>query len=555
MATVVQTFHLTGDLMHKAGRIAVGAGAAGAMLMISALPAQAASDFAYMEALNGTQLTVLATSGDTIGGVMWPGTPDGIGVLKAADGKITVFVNHEFSSSDAVAKTVSRANGAAAGATVSAVNLNGDATGVTAFRDVVSSVKFWDYATKSYGSTPTAPTGAAALDSYGGAQHSKVLNRFCSSSMAQPGDFAAKVTGKDGKVTTYGYTGAVYLTGEEGGDESRGFAMNNEGELVQIPRFGLAGWETFVNSPTSGRTTVIMGNEDNSATNSQLWMYVGEKTTSGTWYEKAGLTNGQAYVASVVDAPTDAAYRTKYGKGSGAIVNFNPIDTTANGVAQNAAAMSVGTALSRVEDGSFDPMNPNDYYFVTTESNKNAGATKPNPAEPTISRDGGALWRLRFADVSKPLNGAILTMLLDGSEAPYLSKPDNITVDKSGNVLIQEDPGGNDHVARMVSYRISDGKVGQVAKFKDVYFAKGGAQFITNDEESSGVTDVTDFLRKGASDKNSYYLLDAQVHAPISAARPDLTAAQKASLSTAIEGGQLLLLTIPQSAWATIYAS
>ncbi len=61
-------------------------------------------------------------------------------------------------------------------------------------------------------------------------------------------------------------------------------------------------------------------------------------------------------------------------------------------------------------------------------------------------------------------------------------------------------PGNNDQIARIVSYRISDGKV-------------GATQFITRDEESSGITDVTAMLRKGSSDKNSYYVFDAQVHA------------------------------------------
>ena len=542
--------------MRNATRIVAGAGAAGALLAVSALPAQAASDFSYVEALNGAQLTVLATTGDTVGGVMWPGTPDGMGVLKGADGKVTVFINHELSASDPAVRGLSRAGGTAAGSTVSAVNLNSTATGVTAFRDLLSNVKYWNYATNSYGSTPSAPTGATLVDSYGTPMHSVNLNRFCSSHMAQPGELAATVTGKDGKVSQVGYTGAVYFTGEEGGDESRAFAMNNEGQMVQLPKFGMAGFENFLNAQGTGTKTVIMENEDNAATNSQLRMYVGEKTSTGEWFEKAGLTNGQLYVASVVDAPSDNTYRSKYGKKAGAIVTFSALDTSVNGTAQNTQALSLGSTFSRIEDGAWDPKNPNDYYFITTESNKDKAATAPNPAEPTISRDGGALWRLRFADVKNPLaGGAILTMLLDGSEAPYLSKPDNLEIDSMGNILILEDPGANDHVARVLAYRMSDGKVGTVAKFKDMYFAKGASNFITVDEESSGMIDVTQFLTQGASDTNEYFLFNAQVHTPAAQARPDASAAERAAMSSAIEGGQLYKLTIPQSAWATIYAS
>lgn len=145
-------------------------------------------------------------------------------------------------------------------------------------------------------------------------------------------------------------------------------------------------------------------------------------------------------------------------------------------------------------------------------------------------------------------------MLLDGTEAPYLSKPDNIEVDGFGNVLIQEDPGNNDLVARMVAYRISDGKLAVVTKFKDEYFAPGAAKFITKDEESSGVTNVTDILRTSKDDKNSYYVYDAQIHATPGASRPDLAGNKDAAaaLNLAVEGGQVYLLTIPD--WNAVYA-
>ena len=96
-----------------------------------------------------------------------------------------------------------------------------------------------------------------------------------------------------------------------------------------------------------------------------------------------------------------------------------------NGRSQNFVANQVGIEFARIEDGHFDPMKPNDFYFVTTESNKDPKATSPNPSTPTIPRDGGALWRLRFADVANPLKGATLTMLLDGTESPYLNKPED----------------------------------------------------------------------------------------------------------------------------------
>ena len=137
-----------------------------------------------------------------------------------------------------------------------------------------------------------------------------------------------------------------------------------------------------------------------------------------------------------------------------------------------------------------------------------------------------------------------------------LNKPDNITVDSLGNVLIQEDPGNNDQLARVVAYRISDGKLGVVARFKPAYFDKANtATFMTADEESSGVVEATSLMRSGSSDTASYYVLDAQVHAKTSVARPDITdAAAKATVDTAaVEGGQLYVQKFTD--WSKVYSA
>lgn len=532
------------------------AGLVGITAITLAIPASAESTIIYMEPVAaGVSLKALATSGDNFGGVIWPGTPDGMGALKDKNGNMTIFTGHEFSATNAVASKLSHANGAASASTIYALNYDVKNGAITAARNVLNSVSWYNYATGEYSTTtPTAPAGAATKDDFGTPNHTKALNRFCSANMTQPGELAYRTTDKNGKVTTYGYTGPAFFTGEEGSDESRAFAMDNSGNLVQLPRLGLAAWENLIVAPNSGMSTVVMANEDGSATDSQLWMYTGTKTTEGHWTDKAGLTNGSLYVMSVDGIANDNLFRNTVGKGVAVNVNFKPIDYTLNGKAQNAAARAAGTVMARVEDGSFDPSRPNDYYFVTTESNKDPKATAPNPATPTVSRDGGALWRLRYNDVKTPLAGATLTMLLDGSEAPYMSKPDNMTVDSIGNILIQEDPGGNDQVARVFAYRISDGKVATVAKFVDKYFKVGGTNFITRDEESSGILDATEMLKTSPTDKSSYYLLDAQVHATPEASRPDLAgnAAALALLGGVVEGGQLLLMTV--SDWAAVYS-
>jgi hypothetical protein len=230
-------------------------------------------------------------------------------------------------------------------------------------------------------------------------------------------------------------------------------------------------------------------------------------------------------------------------------------DTTTSAFAKE--SREKGTAMARVEDGHWDPSNPNVFYFVTTESNKDPIATAPNPATPTVSRDGGALWRLTFKDAQNPAAGAEIEMLLNGGESVYMSKPDNITVTEDGKyILIQEDPGNNSLLARVIAYRVSDSKLAVVAQFDPNKFLKSGPEFITEDEESSGIIDVTKMFAK-AGDKNSYFFFNAQVHnsAGAIAARPDLasrSAAKKEAINTAtVEGGQFYIMTI--SNWDTMF--
>ena len=119
----------------------------------------------------------------------------------------------------------------------------------------------------------------------------------------------------------------------------------------------------------------------------------------------------------------------------------------------NAEAKAKGLSLDRIEDSNWDPSSPNDLYFLTTEGGK--GADTPTGR---YGRDGGGLWRMRFDDIERPRLGGTLTLLLDGSEEPFLNKPDNMTIDGEGNLLIQEDPGNNVSLARIVAYRIADGR-------------------------------------------------------------------------------------------------
>jgi hypothetical protein len=132
-----------------------------------------------------------------------------------------------------------------------------------------------------------------------------------------------------------------------------------------------------------------------------------------------------------------------------------------------------------------------------------------------------------------------------------------MTVTADGVVLLQEDPGNNAHVARIVAFRIADGKLATVATFNADYFSKTGSKFMTVDEESSGIIDVTSLVAK-PGDTTKHFYFNAQVHTTGGyAARPDLTTKTVGGIlkfnQKTLEGGAYYHLAI--SDWKTVFGS
>ena len=496
----------------------------------------------------------IGTTGDILTGTVIRGIPDGMGAFPSENGRgVTVLAVHEIATNDKTAALSAKTN-APWGTSVTKFNYSKSLKKFDTAEPLINSWNFWNYKTSAYTTTPVGgePTGAAAGYFGWGVQ------RFCSATYSPAGTFI---------YNGVGYEGGLLTSGEEVTDQSRGFAIDMTGAAYQLPRTGFAAMENIMPAQKPGPNTVALISEDGSATDSQLYMYLGKKQNTGTSVDKAGLTNGDLYVLNVPTAATDNIFRTTIAKSTPTAATFKKIEWNTDVASFHKGARDNGTTFARVEDGQWDPKNPNVFYFVTTESNKDPVATAPNPATPNVTRDGGALWRLTFKDAQNPLEGSNLEMLLNGGESIQMSKPDNITVTDNGVVVIQEDPGGNDHVARVVAYRISDGKLATLAKFDSKYFTATGSKYMTNDEESSGVIDVTSMLAK-PGDTNTYLMLNAQIHVKggvtkadpavtgaLSAGRPDLknlpSASKKRIDMEAIEGGQFYTMVI--SDWAKVF--
>jgi Bacterial protein of unknown function (DUF839) len=422
------------------------------------------------------------------------GIPDGLGARPGRGHDFVLYMNHEL---PATAGAV-RGHGQA-GAFVSKLEIDKRSFEVEEGSDFVQpGVAYWDYVSQTYGPNPSAggPNPRVPGDVF--PAQLAAFGRWCSSTLSDDGTFYNQRTKR-------GYKGRIYFGNEEVGNEGRSFGVTEDGHAQQLPRFGMFNWENTIPAPNETDTTLIIGQED--AAGGQPWIYVGHKQRDGNAFDRAGLTNGVDFVLDLLDetVATDAAFRAKFGKGTAAPFNLAEVDWDQSGNRQNAEAAADGLTLNRVEDGEWDPRNPNDFWFVTTEGGQ--GADVPTGQ---FGRDGGGLWKMSFEDIEQPWLGGTLTLMLDGSEAPFLNKPDNLDVDSRGNILIQEDPGNNVHVARIVAYDIDTGDRGVVARFDPAQFepvTPGGTDApFTIDEESSGIIAAGEVLGRG------WFLLDAQVH-------------------------------------------
>ena len=465
---------------------------------------------------HGVYVKSLLTVGDggASNGYQMVGLPDGLGLVRSEDGSrdFKLLMNQELRGNQGIVRRHGKI-----GAFVSELEIDSDTYQVEEGRDLIDSdIRYWNYVTQTYGPTPSTGGLNPRDPSDTFAAQTAEFWRFCSSSITEWGQLYDPSSGK-------GYQGQIYFANEENGDEGRLFGVTMEGQTQQLPRLGLFSWENTLAAFNDSDKTVVIGNEDGAG--GQLWVYTGAKQRTGNPFDQAGLTNGVSQVLDLQSeaVSTDAQFRTTYGKGKAVPFTLGSdevVDWDSSGARQNAEAAAKGLSLNRIEDGVFDPSNPNDFYFLTTE-----GAPGVVPSEPTITRDGGGLWRIQFKDVDRPERGGTIELLLDGSEAPYLNKPDNMGIDKYGNLLIQEDPGGNAQLSRIVAYDTKTGDRGVVAQFDPAIFRKGGASFLTEDEESSGIIDASKVLGKG------WFLFDAQVHK----AFPD---------AAKVEYGQLLALNV-----------
>jgi len=411
------------------------------------------------------------------------GIPDGLGAFDNGDGTFTLLMNHELGNTVGIVR-----DHGSKGAFVSKWIINKEDLSVISGQDLIQNVMVWNKTTSQYEPATVAQ---------------KTFSRFCSADLAAVSAYYDSSSG-------LGYNGHIFMTGEESGVEGRAFAHLMDGISYELPRLGKFAWENSIANPATGIQTVVAGTDD--GTGGQVYFYVGSKTNSSNPVEAAGLTNGNLFSIKVSGLDVETNSTVLNGAVPFAAYNFGDVSSLTGAQLEAASKDTSGsfrvTSFQRPEDGAWDPNNPNDFYFVTTAS----------------FTGNSRLWRVHFNNPANPAAGGTVEMLLDGSEGQKMM--DNLTINDREQVIIQEDPGNQAHIAKVWLYDIATDELTEVAHHDTEHFTQGASAFLTQDEESSGIIDVSSILGEG------WYLLVQQAHFNIGDVE-------------LVEGGQLLALHIP----------
>lgn len=460
----------------------------------------------------GWEVTSLITVGDSAKEVPYVmvGIPDGMGAVAgkfAENGEyvadkafMTIFLSHELGATAGIA----RAHGQT-GAFVSQWTMHLNTKQIKSGEDLITRVMTWD--------------NGAFVDTTGATQ----FGRFCSA------DLPAK-TAFFNPRTRKGFDGLIYMKGEESGAEGRAFATvatgDEKGTTYQLPYLGRFSWENSVAHPKAGDKTLVVGLDDSSP--GQVYLYVGDKQKHGNPVEQAGLQYGKLFGVKVVDGGANYAGSTVPLENAGAINGrFELVDLSdhATGTGANLQLQSVAnsvTEFARPEDGHWDSKNPNVFYWVTTGR----------------SGQSARLYKFSFDSIANPTGGTI-EMVLDstalvGTDGEAARSFDNITVDGNGDIIIQEDPGNSAYIAKTWKFDPDTKQAVQIFESDRARFLPGAAGFLTQDEENSGVIDVTDIVKNARwyEPSRRYYLGNMQAHYDIP--------------GELVQGGQLYLMASPQ---------
>jgi secreted PhoX family phosphatase len=249
-------------------------------------------------------------------------------------------------------------------------------------------------------------------------------------------------------------------------------------------------------------------------------VYIGDKQATGNAIEQAGLNNGKLYGIKADNATPNASLGTIETGAINGNFELNSVEWNQTGAKLQAESNLEGvTNFARPEDGHW--ADEDTFYFVTT-----GGTVAGNP-------NSARLYRMDFEDGFE--SGGTITMVKDsatlvGKDGATARSFDNMVVADDGTLIIQEDPGNSSYIAKTWRYDPVANTWTQILESDRDRFITGAPNFLTQDEESSGVIDITSIL--GRNDGKQYFLGDMQAHYAIP--------------GELVEGGQLYVFAVPE---------
>lgn len=437
------------------------------------------------------------------------GLPDGLGAFDNNDGTFTLVMNHELGNTAGVVR-----DHGAKGSYVSKFVINKNTLQVVSGTDLMKQVYGWNN-----GLQQSIPTASAVA-----------FNRFCSGDLPAATAFYNAASG-------LGSTARIYLHGEEGSATGwqQGTVVTgpDAGKSYTLGKFnlstngsgliGVGAWENALACPFPQDKTVVIGNNDGGTgimTNA-LAVYVGTKLSTGSEVDKAGLTTGTLKFVNVTANPLEVVNTT------------SRVTGITNGTRFTLSA-TASTTFSRPEDGAWNPLDPTQYYFLTTD--------RLDQVSDGVGTQIGQsrLWRLTFDDITNPDLGGKIDLLIDGRivAGEKVNMFDNMCVnEKTGVLLLQEDVGGAAHNGKIWDYDPATDTLIKVVKHDVARFGDIGIAATlpyNNDEEASGIIDISSIMSDSSLNKGNpgeaWYISSDQAHYT-----NGITTAQA-------EGGQLFVL-------------
>jgi autotransporter-associated beta strand protein len=470
----------------------------------------------------GWSSTSILTVGDSIGGYLMVGIPDGLGAYSNGDGTMTVLANHELGNTVGTA----RSHGAI-GAFVSKWVINTSTWQVISGGDLLTSAAnqlMWNGTTWAQPTTPYA------------------IARLCSADLP-------KIEAFYDASSSFGYNGRIFLNGEETGAEGKGFAWiatgADAGKVYELPHHGKYSWENALARSNYGLTpgaanllqTVVVGTDD--TTPGEVYAYIGTKTNVGNAIEKAGLANGQVYGIKVNSATGyTGAVTLENATGINGTFLLAPIFTNATIAAKTGAEFQTAstaagvTQFARPEDAHW--IDHDSLIFATTGATLNSVVVTSKIYQLDFNSDATNGILTTGGNISVLVNSANLI----GKDGQAARSFDNLTVGDDGMLYVQEDPGNVAYIAKhwiinptLGTQALREASAVQIFESDRNRFVTGGTQFQTLDEEHSGIIDITSIVNDGVAG-SKWFLVATQNHA----------AATGASAATLVEGGQFLAL-------------